>query len=130
RLVAGVEQGVKNMVGTVVGLAERSGDDAVNLDDFHARFIGRVRAIARTHEGLARSNWEPMKVGDVVAMTLAPFGSAGSDHLLARGDRATLAAPKVAPLTILLHDLATNPAKYAAWSQKVGRGTVAVVGPN
>ena len=49
--------------------------DAVDLADFHQRFVGRVRAIARTHEGLARSNWEPMKVGDVVAMTLAPFGA-------------------------------------------------------
>ena len=124
RLVAELDHRVKNMLATVIALAERSVDDAVDFDDFHARFIGRVRAIARTHEGLARSNWQPMKVGDVVAMTLAPFGSAGSDHLLARGDRATLAAPKVAPLTIVLHELATNAAKYGAWSRKGGRVAV------
>src|SRR5262245_43018872 len=92
RLLAELDHRAKNMLATVVALAERSGDDALDLDDFHARFIGRIRAIARTHEGLRRSNWEPMKVGDVVAMTLAPFGSAGSDHLSARGDGATLAA--------------------------------------
>ncbi len=125
RLLAELEHRVKNTLATVLALAERTGDDAVDLGDFHERFIGRVRAIARTHEGLARSNWEPMKVGDVVAMTLAPFGSAGSDHLLASGDAATLAPPKVAPLTRVLHELATNAAKHGAWSRKGGR--VAVV---
>ena len=125
RLLAELDHRVKNTLATVLALAERTGDDAVDLDDFHERFIGRVRAIARTHEGLARSNWEPMKVGDVVAMTLAPFGSDGPEHLLASGDAATLAAPKVAPLTMVLHELATNAAKYGAWSRKGGRVAVA-----
>lgn len=124
RLLAELDHRVKNTLATVVALAERSRDDAVDLDDFRARFIGRVRAIARTHEGLARSNWEPVKVGDIVAMTLAPFGSARSDHLLASGDAATLSASKVAPLTMVLHELATNAAKYGAWSRKGGRVTV------
>jgi len=57
-------------------------------------------------------------------MTLAPFGSAGSDYLLASGDTATLSAPKVAPLTMVLHELATNAAKYGAWSRRGGRVTV------
>lgn len=124
RLLAELDHRVKNTLATIVALAERSGEDAVDLDDFRARFIGRVRAIARTHEGLARSNWESMKVGDVVAMTLAPFGGDGSDHLIASGDTATLAASKVAPLTMVLHELATNAVKYGAWSEKSGRVAV------
>jgi two-component sensor histidine kinase len=125
RLRAELDHRVKNALATIVALAERSGDDAVDVGDFRARFIGRVRAIARTHESLARSNWQPMRVGDVVAMTLAPFGNAGSEHLRASGDAVTLAALKVAPLTMVLHELATNAVKHGAWSQKGGR--IAVV---
>jgi two-component system CheB/CheR fusion protein len=125
RLLRELDHRVKNALATVVALAEKSGDGAVDLDDFRARFIGRVRAIARTHEGLARSNWGPMTVTDVVAMTLAPFGGARSDHLLTSGDRVTLPASRVAPLTMVLHELATNAAKYGAWSQSGGRVAVA-----
>jgi two-component sensor histidine kinase len=58
-------------------------------------------------------------------MTLAPFGSAGSDQLLVSGDVATLSPREVAPLTMVLHELATNAAKHGAWSRNGGR--VAVV---
>ena len=124
RLLAELDHRVKNTLATIVALAERSGDHAVDLDDFRARVIGRVRAIARTHESLARANWKPMRVGDVVVMTLAPFASPGSDHLLANGDTATLAATKIGPLTVVLHELATNAAKYGAWSRQGGRVAV------
>src|SRR6516225_8915530 len=71
-----------------------------------------------------------MKICEVVAMTLAPFGSAGSDRLLASGDAVTLAPLKVAPLTIVLHALATNAAKYGAWSRKGGQVAVVWACPN
>jgi two-component sensor histidine kinase len=128
RLLAELDHRVKNTLATIIALAERSGDHALDLDDFRAKVIGRVRAIARTHESLARSNWQPMRVGDVVAMTLAPFAGVGPDHLLASGDTATLAASKVGPLTVVLHELATNAAKYGAWSRKGGRVAVAWAG--
>ena len=124
RVLAELDHRVKNMLATIVALVERSGDDAVDIDDFRERFLGRVRAIAQTHEGLAGSNWGSMKVADIVTMTLAPFGGAESDRLLASGDAATLRAQKVAPLTMVLHELATNAAKYGAWSRKGGRVAV------
>ena len=63
RLLAELDHRIKNTLATIVALAERSGDDAVDIGDFRARFIGRVRAIARTHECLARSDWGPMRSG-------------------------------------------------------------------
>ncbi|MBX3023779.1 MASE1 domain-containing protein [bacterium] len=125
RLLAELDHRVKNTLATIIALTERSGDRAIDLEDFRAGVIGRIRAIARTHESLARSNWQPMRVDDIVAMTLAPFASVGSDHLLASGDPATLAPSQVGPLTVVLHELATNAAKYGAWSRQGGRVSVA-----
>lgn len=121
RLLAELDHRVKNALATVVALAERGRDGAHDIDEYRNRFIARVRAIARTHEGLARSNWEPMQVKDVVAMTLAPFAGAGAEHLRADGDGVALAPSSVAPLTMVLHELATNAAKHGAWSRDGGR---------
>ncbi|MGH7788795.1 MAG: MASE1 domain-containing protein [Candidatus Binatia bacterium] len=124
RLLAELDHRVKNTLATIVALTERSGDHAVDLEDYRSKVIGRVRAIASTHESLARANWTSMRVGDVVVMTLAPFASPGTDQLLASGDTATLPASRIGPLTIVLHELATNAAKHGAWSQQGGRVAV------
>jgi two-component sensor histidine kinase len=124
RLLAELDHRVKNMLATVVALAERSGEGAVGIDDYRQRFVSRIRAVARTHEGMARSNWHVMNVADVVTMTVAPFAGGTPRHLLASGDAATLAAYKVAPVTMVLHELATNATKYGAWSNPEGRVAV------
>lgn len=122
-LIAELDHRVKNTLATVVALVGR--DHAIDVADFRTRFVDRVRAIARTHEGLARSNWEPMQVEDVVAMTLMPFADAGRDHLHAIGSATALAPSQVTPLTMVLHELATNAAKHGAWSREGGRVDVA-----
>jgi two-component sensor histidine kinase len=120
-LVAELDHRVKNTLATVVALAERSAAEADDVADFRERFIGRIHAIARTHEGLARSNWGRMRLGDVVAMTLSPFSGNGTPRLVVGGDNVTLTAAEVAPLTMVLHELATNAAKHGAWSREDGR---------
>ena len=124
-LLAELDHRVKNTLATVVALAERSATGALDIGDYRTRFVGRVRAIARTHEGIARSNWRPMSVGDVVDMTLSPFDEGGKGQRTVNGDETTLAAEKVAALTMVLHELATNAAKYGAWSQPGGHVAVA-----
>ena len=120
RLLGELDHRVKNTLATVVAIAERSGDSAVDVTDYRDRFVGRIRAIARTHEGMARSDWRAMQVDTIVGMTLAPFDGEGPRHLLASGCAATLAAFKVAPVTMVLHELATNATKHGAWSRPGG----------
>jgi len=125
RLMRELDHRVKNTLATVIALAERSSDSATDIGDYLARLVGRLRAVARTHEGMARSNWHPMDLADVVAMTLAPFNGAVAIAMSANGDRVTIGTPQVAPLTMLLHELATNAAKHGAWSRPEGRVALA-----
>ncbi len=123
-LVAELDHRVKNTLASVLGLAERSRSGSADLDEFFDRFAGRVRAMSRTHEGLARAKWEPMELSAIVAATLEPFETDGHNQLIVSGDRATIAAPRVAPFTMILHELATNAAKHGAWSGEGGRVSV------
>jgi len=124
-LVAELDHRVKNTLASVLGLAERSRNGSADLDSFFDRFVGRVRAMSRTHEGLSRSKWQPMQLTEIVDATLEPFKAAGQKHLVVSGDDTTIAAPRVAPFTMVLHELATNAAKHGAWSREGGRVSVA-----
>jgi len=112
---------VKNALATVLALAERSGDGAAGVEDYLSRFTGRLRAVARTHEGMAKSDWGSMDLAQVVTMTLVPFDGLGPSHAVTSGIPVTIPSSKVAPFTMLLHELATNAAKYGAWSNPAGR---------
>jgi two-component sensor histidine kinase len=119
-LMSELDHRVKNTLATVVALAERSRVSAVDADDYFERLVARIRAIARTHEGMARTAWRGMCLEDVVAMTLAPFDVGSSVRIAGNGDRIVLDSATVAPITMMLHELATNTAKHGAWSRPGG----------
>jgi len=125
RLMRELDHRVKNTLATVIALAERSADTAGDMRDYLERFVGRLRAVARTHEGMARSKWHPMNLADIVAMTLAPFDGAVAYPVHPNGEKVQIDTVRVAPVTMLLHELATNAAKYGAWSRPGGRVSVA-----
>jgi two-component sensor histidine kinase len=115
---------VKNTLATVLAIAERSHVSARNTEEYLASFTARLRAMARTHEGMARGRWRGLDVEEIVAMTLAPFESNGNASVSRHGDPVKLHAALVGPLTMTLHELATNAAKHGAWS--LPSGSVAV----
>ena len=125
RLMRELDHRVKNTLATVIALAERSSDSASDIHDYVARFVSRLRAVARTHEGMAQSNWNPMDLAEVLTMTLAPFEESVAIEMSTNRDRVTIEPTQVTPLTMLLHELATNAAKHGAWSRPDGRVAVA-----
>lgn len=89
---------------------------------------GRVAALARALTMLAERGWEGAPLGDLVRGELMPF--LGQDEA-APGPRATVAGPPVLvssltaqPLSMALHELATNAVKHGALSVASGRLSV------
>ncbi len=80
---------------------------------------GRVSALGRAHSLLAQNRWEGADLALIVAEETAPYHRPGQIQI--RGPSLVLAAHAVQPVSLLVHELATNAVKYGAFSVEHGR---------
>ena len=90
-----------------------------NPKDFAAAVEGRVAALARAHSLLSRDRWTGAELEEVVREEFAAYRDAASPEL--SGPALRLDAAAVQPLSMLVHELVTNAAKYGALSLPGGR---------
>lgn len=105
---------VKNTLATVQSLAAQSvqAHDAEGWKNFEARLL----ALSHAHDLLTRTNWEGAPLRDLLTRELEPYRGRDGARLVADGPDITL-EPKIAiVLTMAIHELATNAAKYGALS--------------
>ncbi|WP_187830487.1 HWE histidine kinase domain-containing protein [Siccirubricoccus phaeus] len=88
---------------------------------------GRIGALAQAMALLSESGWRSADLEELVRATLAPFLLDGTGGPLCRieGPRVALASNAVQPLSMALHELATNAAKYGALSVRAGELRIA-----
>lgn len=110
---------VKNTLSSVQSIAMQSlsGENAAEGRDV---FIARLFALAKGHDLLTRENWEGAPLANVVERAIEPF--AGGVHTRFRTDGPFVWTPPrhVLSLTMALHELCTNAAKYGALSSDSG----------
>ena len=111
----------KNILATVTALARKTGGDGAAAQEATAALVGRLQAMARTHELLSRDLWRGAPLDQLVRATLAPY-------LGRRGDEISLAGPPVvidpkasSILGMVLYELASNAAQYGALGPGQGR---------
>ena len=86
---------------------------------------GRIAAIARAQSLLADRHWSGAGLREVAEGALSAFTHGGSDgRVRFDGPEATLRAAAVQPLSMALHELATNAVKYGALSAADGEVSI------
>lgn len=108
---------IGNLIAVVQAIARKSFRDAdeVRLTDFNSR----LSALAAAQTVLIDAETEPATLLDVTRLALAPHIS-NSERLAISGPDVVLSGRHAHALTLALHELATNAAKYGALSVEGG----------
>jgi PAS domain S-box-containing protein len=81
---------------------------------------GRVEALVRSHARLADSDWSELPLWQLVRDELSPFMSDENDQVVLTGNDIRLSPVAVQPVSMALHELTVNAAKYGALSVRNG----------
>ncbi|MEO3387491.1 GAF domain-containing protein [Mesorhizobium sp. CAU 1741] len=108
---------LKNTLAMVQAIATQTLRNASDRPSVDA-FVARLHALSTAHDVLVQRSWSAAPIREVVARALSAFQDDDRFEIdgpaINIGPRATLA------LTLLLHELATNAAKYGALSTSDG----------
>jgi len=101
-----------NLLAVIQSIAQRSlGGEAKEA------FEARLQALARANRALLRSNWGGVDLDQLAHSELEPF----SKRATIAGESIVLPPQMAQNFTLVLHELATNSAKYGALSTNAGK---------
>ncbi|QMV01843.1 PAS domain S-box protein [Devosia sp. D6-9] len=115
---------VKNVLATVMAIARQTFSGNTDPKMAKASFEARIHNLARAHDLLTRGSWESASLSQVVAQALSPYPSKAFQ---VEGPELNIPPKAVLALALILHELATNAAKYGALAVSSGRVMVSWV---
>jgi len=112
---------VKNTLAVVQSLAVQTDGNIGSVEQYRDVFLGRLQAMAQAHGLLLQDKWRGASVDDVVREALAPFRLERLELVEIEGEPVSLKPKQTLALSLILHELSTNAAKYGALSEPQGR---------
>lgn len=114
----------KNCLAVVNSIVSLSARDADTVENFKEALQGRLSAIAGTQELLLDARATGPALRQLLEAELKPYGSGNALKISLDGPALSVPAPMAIRLTLALHELATNAAKYGALSRAGGSLTI------
>ncbi len=121
-LLREVNHRVKNTLALLQSVARQTLRQSADPAEFLSAFTARLRSIANAHTLLSDNEWSGIELHDLVETQVTPYAAKGQLELI--GEDVPLPPDQALGLGMLLHEMATNAARYGALSQSSGKVTI------
>jgi two-component sensor histidine kinase len=112
---------VKNTLAIVQSIARQSLRAVEGAGSARDQLESRLVALAKAHDILTHERWEGAPLARVVEDAMRPHRLGGPDRIELRGRNVWVSPRQAIALSMALHELATNAAKYGALSSEAGK---------
>jgi light-regulated signal transduction histidine kinase (bacteriophytochrome)/CheY-like chemotaxis protein len=120
-LVSELNHRVKNVLALIRSIARQTAQSAEDLPSYAADFEHRLEALSLAHDLAARAHMHSVDLRSLIATELSPYRSPDSSDVQLEGPVVTLKAEVAPTLALVVHELASNAAKYGALSRAGGQ---------
>ena len=122
-LMAELDHRVKNTLANIEALVMQTSHSAESLSGFVEGLAARIQSMARAHSLLSQSRWEGVSINHLLMEELDPYIREHSAFEIF-GPDLILTSKSALALSLAIHELATNAAKYGALSRPEGRVSI------
>ncbi len=119
-MVGELQHRVKNILANVVAVVKLMQRRTVVLDEFVEALEGRLYSLARTQELLVTGPCDAAKLHELIRLELLSVGATEDVNFNLDGPAITIPSRAAQVLGMVIHELATNAAKYGALTCDAG----------
>jgi PAS domain S-box-containing protein len=120
---------VKNLFAIANGMVSMTARTAKDPKEMATALRGRLSALSRAHEliqpvSASHGTGPEVSLAQLIEAVLEPYKQADHSRILAEGPSVRVGANTTTSLALVLHELATNAAKYGSLSRPEGQLTI------
>ena len=112
---------VRNILALVNSIVTQSKNSSHDMESFIAALEKRIEALSETHKLLSEFDWKPIDIHLLLQRALSPYPK---QRIQIKGDNISLPPQLASLLALVIHELASNAAKYGALASSSGQITL------
>jgi light-regulated signal transduction histidine kinase (bacteriophytochrome) len=115
-LIAELNHRVRNILGLIRGLINQGGTENGSVAEYVESLNGRIQSLARAHDQITRLNWGPGRLSTLFEQEIRAYIPPAEERFSIHGPEVLLNPQAFSTLSLVVHELATNSAKYGSLS--------------